>query len=200
METQKANPAQNLMNSLNIIFEELSKKTGEIFPKINWCYEWFNAKEIHAHIDYDLWEDLNFEKCSKHFLSRLFCNLAHGDDSCGSKKFVSIKRANQKADSEIVSVLYNWGLRKYIKDGFIWHKFEIDRTHIRRIAQIEFNFPITIFSNNFQSVYNKYQSEKTDINWASVRKVLEKEFFNCNHKKNIIDKDLVFKVLQKEFN
>lgn len=177
MEANKINPAQNIINSLNKIFTDLTEKTGEKFPKIEWCRPSAREQEIYTEIEYDFQERLNFERCSESFFTRLFCHLAHGDDSCGSKEFVLIKRANQQVNNMITDLFYNWGLRKYIIDGYVWQTFEINRKHIRKTVHIRFSFPITIFSEHFQEIYNRCQSEHNDINWELVEKVLEEEFY-----------------------
>ena len=179
MNTDTTNIAKKTISRINQAFADLAKTTGEESRIISWKNPWlYKERElINVDLNFTYYDTLNFERCSESFFKRLCCHLAHGHDSCGSMEFITLKHAYQAADKAIISAIYNRGFKSYAREEYVHHSFELNREIIYIYVSVRLEFPITLFSTEFQAYYKQYKNSDSETFYKLLDQEIESDAY-----------------------
>ena len=159
METS---PVKNFINQVSEIINELIEKAGDGDNELPYmsCLYYPQNGNIHVHIWFQWYISLDNEVCSENWLSRFFCKLAHGNDACGSDKYVALKRNAKQAYGKIV---HNLNLPKFksLLDQRPYCVFEMNRRTARLYFDADWlKMNDSLLSEKFADIKGKYLTEE----------------------------------------
>jgi len=124
---------------------------------------------------------LDFERCSENWFRRFCCRLAHGDNSCGCQEFVKIKNFYKEIYGKIGSVLK--GLNSYVDKSVSCvyvhgNDLLINRNEVNLRISTGYSFPVSIFSEEFQKIYTKYQNDEVEYEYLEPYLLQEMDYWD----------------------